>query len=143
MVGTNGLRWRNYVRDRDREIVGQYLENDGLECSAELSFQDLIEDTDTTEAPTLRWYKLHLLTQNGRKVEKIKDLWPPYLIAWGLNIWERDLIKLLQNVCEQNMDLRCLLVPDLPPAFRSFEEDYDKLLPRFPGFSNKKTYYEW
>jgi hypothetical protein len=145
MPPTNGINWVSYVEEDDVPFVKEYLEIDGLDSGAIVKFEGLMEDTDMSKPFISNWYKLHLLTSNDRSIRREHDRWPMDVVAWGLNIWHRDLLGLLRDLCERYIPFRCGISQnhDQIPTFRSIEEAYDKLPARFPGISTKRINYQW
>jgi hypothetical protein len=143
MVPTNGLAWSRYVNNTS--AIQEYLNHPCRDSTAIVYFKKLMEDTNMSKPPTPEWYKLHLLTENDKTIEKVEDLWTFDVIAWGLNIWEQDLVGLIQVLVEQNVPLRCngWQKLDPPPAYINLEEAYDKLSARFAGLSTRKVNYQW
>jgi hypothetical protein len=143
MYQTNGLAWKRYVNNIS--AVQEYLNHPCRDSTAIVYFEGLMEDTNMSKPPTPEWYKLHLLTENDKTVEKVEKLWTFDVIAWGLNIWERDLVGLVRDLVEQNIPLRCdgWQKHDPPPAYINPEEAYDKMSARFPGLSTRKINYQW
>lgn len=145
MERSNGIRWTSYVDKNDVPIIREYLENDGLDSDAVVNFSGLMQDTDMGMPPERNWYKLHLLTSNDKSTRTTDSLWPLNVVAWGLNIWLEDLVKLLRGLSEQHVPFRCEVSQshDRLPAYRSVEESYDVLPARFSRISTKKLNYQW
>jgi hypothetical protein len=143
MYQTNGLAWKRYVNNIS--AVQEYLNHPCGDSTAIVPFKELMKDTGMSKPPTPEWYKLHLLTENDKTIENVEKLWASKVIAWGLNIWEQDLVGLIQVLVEQNVPLRCdgwqKLKP--PAAYINLEEAYDKLPARFAGLSTRKINYQW
>jgi hypothetical protein len=133
MSPSNALRWADYVANRT--AVQEFLDHDDCEKSAVVKYKKLIADTDLTKPPTSDWYGLHLLTKNDKSVKREEDAWPMDLTAWGLNIWQMDLVRLLRELCEQGTLSRCKGSQNhnRPLLYSSAEKAYCAMPARFPN----------
>jgi hypothetical protein len=57
--------------------------------------------TDMRVPPTCLWYKLHQISITCTEVQIIEHLWPTDVVAWGLNIWELDLLELYRSIMDK------------------------------------------
>jgi hypothetical protein len=99
---SNGQNWRSYLAPpEDPFYVEDYLRNGKYGTSGRVYFEGLMEDTYTFSPPTRDWYKLHLIAVTREKVQSTGDLWPTTVTAWGLNIWESDLIQMQRRLMQK------------------------------------------
>jgi hypothetical protein len=91
--------WRKYVVNNP-DSVELFLRN-GTHPDGRIWFEGLMHRTDMRVPPTCLWYKLHLISVTCTEVQTIEHLWPPDVVAWGLNIWECDLLKLYRRIMDK------------------------------------------
>jgi hypothetical protein len=100
---SNGKNWRSYLA-----IVQSYLSGGKHGTSGRVYFEGLMDDTDISRPPTREWYKLHLIAVTRKKLQIVEDLWSSTtVIAWGLNIWESDLIHMQRSLMQKFACIRC------------------------------------
>jgi hypothetical protein len=110
---SNGKNWRSYLAIFDNPFyVEDYLSNSryghgASNTSGRVYFEGLKEDTNTSRPPSREWYKLHLIAVTHEKFHTAEDLWPTLYTAWGLNIWESDLIQMQQSLMQKFAYIRC------------------------------------
>jgi len=105
---SNGKNWPSYLATfDDPSYVEHYLSNGKYGTSGRVYFEGLMKDTDTSRPPTREWYKLHLIAVTRDEIQTAGNVWTPEVIAWGLNIWESDLIHLQRSLMQKFACLRC------------------------------------
>jgi hypothetical protein len=155
---SNGKNWRSYLAIlEDPFYVGGYLSDGKHGTSGRVYFEGLMNDTDTFSPPTREWYKLHLIAVTRKKVQRTEDLWPTTVIAWGLNIWESDLIQMQRSLMQKFAYIRCKTSQDGEPgltgeeqpvidlsAYSLVEDAYVRMRFRFPLSPDRlRMDYEW
>ena len=102
---SNGQNWRSYLAILHNPcFVGHYLldgKSGSFGTSGRVYFDGLIKDTDTSRPPTREWYRLHLIAVTREEIQMKEHLWPTDVIAWGLNIWESDLIHVQRSLMQK------------------------------------------
>ena len=96
---SQGFNWPSYI-----STCSDAVELSLLRCirfDGRMSFNDLLRATDMKLAPRYVWYKLHDDLVMRSKVHNLDDLWSTKIIAWGLNIWEADLLYLYRSVVQE------------------------------------------
>lgn len=83
--------------------------------------------------PTHKWYKLHLIAITKRVVQWEPDMWPTDVSAWGLNIWESDLIQMERGLMQM---FACIRAGEEQSAvyfssYKLVEGAYECMRPRF------------
>jgi hypothetical protein len=96
---SQGSNWRSYVVNCE-DSVELFLRN-GIRLGGSISFEGLIQDTDMTLPPKRLWYKLHQISVTSSEIQTIEELWPTSVIAWGLNIWELDLLGVYRSIMQK------------------------------------------
>jgi hypothetical protein len=98
---SQGRDWPSYVIG-DADGVELFLKrNDLRDLGGRVSFKGLLHDTDLALPPTWFWYKLHQISVPSSDIMITELLWPTNLIAWGLNIWELDLLGLYRSIMQK------------------------------------------
>jgi hypothetical protein len=90
--------WRSYVVNSP-DSVELFLRN-GTHPGGRIWFEGLMHKTDMRVPPTCLLYKIHL-SVTCTEVQTIEHLWPPDVVAWGLNIWESDLLELYRSIMDK------------------------------------------
>lgn len=103
-----------------------------------------MEDTDMSCLPTHKWYKLHLIAVTKERIQRVQDMWPTDVSAWGLNIWESDLIQMERRLMQKFACIRYRTSQGEGPirageeqsavyfsAYSLIEDAYECMRPRF------------
>lgn len=96
---SQGLGWPSYALT-DHDAIDLFLTR-SIRLGGKVSFEGLMRDTDMKSPPIYIWYKLHEISKTRSEVQAVEDLWSTMVIAWGLNIWESDLLKLCRTVIQE------------------------------------------
>jgi len=155
---SNGQNWRSYLAIlEDPVYVEHYLSDGKYGTSGRVDFKGLMKDTDTSRPPTREWYKLHLIAVTPEKIQTAENLWPTTVIAWGLDIWESDLIHMQRSLMQKFACIRCEISQNGEPgrtgedqpitdlsAYSLVEDAYKSMRSRFPLSPHSlEVHYGW